>query len=673
MAVVYNSNQVKYGGRGYLDAKMQPVNTLADLPKDITEVFDGMTVVVLNDGSGKPHDYWRVNGQWVKKDNEDVAEAVSALSETVSELQAQVDAFKDTDELTNYYDKEKIDEKLDDAIDASADYTDEMLSAVTANLETLSSDTETLKTEVSGLTSMLDGFDSAQGSVKDYVDSIVISAVTSVYKVKGSVETYEQLPSEGVKEGDVYNVETECVVGGKPYPAGTNWVWVAGTPGRWDPLGGTVDMSVVDDEVARAVSAETYLQEQIDEKQATLEAGDFIKIENNVVSVTGITPEEYAKKAEVDQQIAETREGAIVAATAWTVNQNYAKEEDVIDTVADILDMISASTASSTSQIEALSSALTQEVEARQELSGRLDDEIDRATQKDAELDVKVNGEISRAESAETQLQSAIDAVSASVTEESNRAKEAEGTLKTSIEDETERATFAESLIEDTIDNISSSITSLATAISDEAERAKDAEDEVYNLITSETAAREEAVSELASAITTASAVLKEELTAAITVGGVSAGTVFSAGTSLEYIISKIFANGDTPIDPSLWKYAYYGSVDDSERMYEDNPLPEEEFSAENIKARLTKSSGPITANDEFEFIVNADDNQIVIAIPSNLAIRSATDVDNNLNYTGAFDGIVDVVIDAKSYKAYYIDSDAGFGRFKMKITLKNA
>ena len=133
-----------------------------------------------------------------------------------------------------------------------------------------------------------------------------------------------------------------------------------------------------------------------------------------------------------------------------------------------------------------------------------------------------------------------------------------------------------------------------------------------------------------------------------------------------------LFGNGSSG-EPTTQKYAYYGSVDDSERMYEENPLPEEEFNEQNIKARLTKSPSQITVSDEFEFTVNAGDTQVVVAIPATLAIKTATDVDNNINYTGAQDGIVNVTIDSNPYKAYYYDSDSGFGQFKMKITLKNA
>jgi chromosome segregation ATPase len=81
--------------------------------------------------------------------------------------------------------------------------------------------------------------------VKDYVDTSVSTAITSVYKVKGSVATYEDLPSENLTEGDVYNV----VAAYGNYPAGTNWVWVAATTGEtpvaahWDALGGTIDLS----------------------------------------------------------------------------------------------------------------------------------------------------------------------------------------------------------------------------------------------------------------------------------------------------------------------------------------------------------------------------------------------------------------------------------------------
>lgn len=53
----------------------------------------------------------------------------------------------------------------------------------------------------------------------------VEEAVTSVYRYKGSVETFEDLPTSGQKVGDVYNVEKE---------AGRNYAWDGSD---WDSLG----------------------------------------------------------------------------------------------------------------------------------------------------------------------------------------------------------------------------------------------------------------------------------------------------------------------------------------------------------------------------------------------------------------------------------------------------
>lgn len=62
------------------------------------------------------------------------------------------------------------------------------------------------------------------------IKSAIDSAVSSVYKYKGSVATYNDLPSTGLTVGDVYNVED----------TGDNYAW-DGT--AWDKLSGIVDLS----------------------------------------------------------------------------------------------------------------------------------------------------------------------------------------------------------------------------------------------------------------------------------------------------------------------------------------------------------------------------------------------------------------------------------------------
>lgn len=70
MAIINYSDQLKYAGKGYLDAKMMPVQTVEDLKSiPITQRFEGFTVTVLNNGD--PQDYWLVGGvankYWVPK------------------------------------------------------------------------------------------------------------------------------------------------------------------------------------------------------------------------------------------------------------------------------------------------------------------------------------------------------------------------------------------------------------------------------------------------------------------------------------------------------------------------------------------------------------------------------------------------------------------------------
>lgn len=78
------------------------------------------------------------------------------------------------------------------------------------------------------------------------ITSAVNAAVAGVYKVKGSV-AFASLPTEGMSEGDVYNVSdaftttSSFVEGaGKSYPAGTNVVYTAA---GWDCMAGTYDFS----------------------------------------------------------------------------------------------------------------------------------------------------------------------------------------------------------------------------------------------------------------------------------------------------------------------------------------------------------------------------------------------------------------------------------------------
>lgn len=69
---------------------------------------------------------------------------------------------------------------------------------------------------------------------KAYADQKV-SALGTVYKVKGSKNNYSELPSDA-QNGDVYNVKNKY----NNYPAGTNFVK---TDEGWDAFGGEIDLT----------------------------------------------------------------------------------------------------------------------------------------------------------------------------------------------------------------------------------------------------------------------------------------------------------------------------------------------------------------------------------------------------------------------------------------------
>ena len=80
---------------------------------------------------------------------------------------------------------------------------------------------------------------SGYGITDAYTKAETDAKLTSAMVVRGSVETYADLPSEGNIPGDVYNVINGDAASG--ILPGTNVVWKDG--GGWDALGGFVDTS----------------------------------------------------------------------------------------------------------------------------------------------------------------------------------------------------------------------------------------------------------------------------------------------------------------------------------------------------------------------------------------------------------------------------------------------
>ena len=106
----------------------------------------------------------------------------------------------------------------------------------------------------------------AQGkALKTLIDDLKAS-VAAALDYTGTKDSYDQLPSSGNKKSDVWNV----VAAHGTTPAGTNYAWDGA---KWDPLGGTIDLSgyytksQVDDAISAAKTeleaADTALEGQI--------------------------------------------------------------------------------------------------------------------------------------------------------------------------------------------------------------------------------------------------------------------------------------------------------------------------------------------------------------------------------------------------------------------------
>lgn len=102
----------------------------------------------------------------------------------------------------------------------------------------------------------------------DDIETEIDTKISSVYKYKGSVSTYANLPSTGQTVGDVYNIETADSTHG--IKAGDNVAW---TGNGWDVLAGTIDLSAYI--LASDVEANYVKKTSIAPTSITLATTDF--------------------------------------------------------------------------------------------------------------------------------------------------------------------------------------------------------------------------------------------------------------------------------------------------------------------------------------------------------------------------------------------------------------
>lgn len=119
-----------------------------------------------------------------------------------------------------------------------------------------------------------------------YKKTEVDTKISSVYKYKGTVSTYADLPSSNLTVGDVYNIETADSTHG--VKAGDNVAW---NGNAWDVLAGTVDLSGKEDksnkvtEIDENSTDEEYPSAKLlyDELEAKQEQIDALVTENSTM------------------------------------------------------------------------------------------------------------------------------------------------------------------------------------------------------------------------------------------------------------------------------------------------------------------------------------------------------------------------------------------------------
>lgn len=133
----------------------------------------------------------------------------------------------------------------------------------------------------------------------------VAGEATKIYSIKGSTK-YAELPMNGNKVGDVYNITDDFTLGGVSYPAGTNVVWDGS---NWDALGGSIDLSayakteevttMVQNETQRAQGAEKILQ------ATTTNLWTAVNTKVDKVSGKGLSTEDFtsALKKKLDELV----------------------------------------------------------------------------------------------------------------------------------------------------------------------------------------------------------------------------------------------------------------------------------------------------------------------------------------------------------------------------------
>lgn len=136
----------------------------------------------------------------------------------------------------------------------------------------------------------------------------VNSKVSGVYVYKGSVATYNDLPSSGQTVGDVWNVED----------TGDNYAWDGE---KWDKLSGTVDLSAY----ATTANMQTYVAQQLEPYATTANVTSAIATAtNDMATNAGVDAKlaDYATTANVTSELSTKQDTLVSGTNIKTINGN---------------------------------------------------------------------------------------------------------------------------------------------------------------------------------------------------------------------------------------------------------------------------------------------------------------------------------------------------------------